>query len=152
MAAVAPVLFPEMKARGAKPGDLVALLYATGAQTETIPPSLVLIIMADQLGRSVGDIYKGAIIPGLVLTGLYMCYIFLTTLIFPKSAPALPAEARSFGEGAEYGPVLAAILLPLALVFWGMILLFQIGDFYETIRDARTVRTRIIEACPRDGR
>jgi len=46
-------------------------------------------------------------------------------MIFPKSAPALPAEARSFGEGAEYGRVLAAILLPLVLVLWGMILLFD---------------------------
>ena len=51
--------------------------------------------MADQLGRSVGDMYKGAIIPGLVLTGLYMGYVFLATMIYPKSAPALPLEART---------------------------------------------------------
>ena len=101
------------------------VIAASGTLAQIIPPSLVLIIMADQLGRSVGDIYKGAIIPGLVLTGLYMVYVFLTTMIFPKSAPALPAEARSFGEGAEYGPVLAAILLPISLVFWGMVLLFH---------------------------
>jgi len=81
--------------------------------------------MADQLGRSVGDIYEGAIIPGLVLTGLYLGYVFLMTLVFPKSAPALPAEARSFGDGAEYSPVLAAIMLPMALVLWGMIALFH---------------------------
>jgi TRAP-type mannitol/chloroaromatic compound transport system permease large subunit len=54
-----------------------------------------------------------------------MTYVFIMTVIFPKSAPALPPEARSFGEGAEYGSVLAAIALPLALVFWGMILLFH---------------------------
>ena len=101
------------------------VIAASGTLAQIIPPSLVLIIMADQLGRSVGDIYKGAIIPGLVLTGLYIGYVFLMTMIFPKSAPALPAEARSFGEGAEYAPVLAAILLPLALVLWGMILLFH---------------------------
>jgi TRAP-type mannitol/chloroaromatic compound transport system permease large subunit len=101
------------------------VIAASGTLAQIIPPSLVLIIMADQLGRSVGDIYEGAIIPGLVLTGLYMGYVFLVTMIFPKSAPALPAEARSFGAGAEYAPVLAAILLPLALVLWGMIALFQ---------------------------
>ena len=101
------------------------VIAASGTLAQIIPPSLVLIIMADQLGRSVGDMYKGAIIPGLVLTGLYMGYVFLVTMIFPKSAPALPAEARSFGEGAEYSPVLAAIMLPLALVFWGMIVLFR---------------------------
>jgi TRAP-type mannitol/chloroaromatic compound transport system permease large subunit len=101
------------------------VIAASGTLAQIIPPSLVLIIMADQLGRSVGDIYKGAIIPGLVLTGLYMSYVFLVTMIFPKSAPALPAEARSFGEGAEYSPVLAAILLPLGLVLWGMIVLFH---------------------------
>ena len=79
------------------------VIAASGTLAQIIPPSLVLIIMADQLGRSVGDIYKGAIIPGLVLTGLYLGYVFLMTMIFPKSAPALPAEARSFGAGAEYG-------------------------------------------------
>ncbi len=101
------------------------VITASGTLAQIIPPSLVLIIMADQLGRSVGDMYKGAIIPGLVLTGLYLGYVFLATMIFPKSAPALPPEARSFGVGAEYSPVIAAILLPMALVLWGMILLFD---------------------------
>src|SRR5882724_275886 len=70
------------------------VIAASGTLAQIIPPSLVLIIMADQLGRSVGDMYKGAIVPGLVLTGLYMVYVFLATMIFPKSAPALPPEAR----------------------------------------------------------
>ena len=101
------------------------VIAASGTLAQIIPPSLVLIVMADQLGRSVGDMYKGAIIPGLVLTGLYLGYVFLSTIIFPKSAPALPPEARSFGEGADYGRVLTAIMLPLVLVLWGMILLFH---------------------------
>jgi TRAP-type mannitol/chloroaromatic compound transport system permease large subunit len=101
------------------------VIAASGTLAQIIPPSLVLIVMADQLGRSVGDMYKGAIIPGLVLTGLYLGYVFLSTVVFPKSAPALPPEARSFGEGADYGPVLTAIMLPLVLVLWGMILLFH---------------------------
>jgi tripartite ATP-independent transporter DctM subunit len=67
MAAVAPALFPEMKARGAKPGDLVALLAATGAQTETIPPSIVLITIGSVTGVSIAALFTGGLVPGLVL-------------------------------------------------------------------------------------
>jgi tripartite ATP-independent transporter DctM subunit len=67
MAAVAPVLFPEMKARGAKPGDLVALLAATGAQTETVPPSLVLITIGSVTGVSISALFTGGLLPGVVL-------------------------------------------------------------------------------------
>ncbi len=67
MAAVAPVLFPEMKKRGAKPGDLVALLSATGAQTETIPPSLVLITIGSVTGVSIAALFTGGLLPGVVL-------------------------------------------------------------------------------------
>lgn len=72
MAAVAPVLFPEMKARGAKPGDLAALLSATGAQTETIPPSLVLITIGSVTGVSIAALFTGGLIPAVVL-GLALC-------------------------------------------------------------------------------
>jgi tripartite ATP-independent transporter DctM subunit len=67
MAAVAPVLFPEMKLRGAKSGDLVALLAATGAQTETIPPSLVLITIGSVTGVSISALFTGGLLPGVVL-------------------------------------------------------------------------------------
>jgi len=67
MAAVAPALFPEMRKRGAKPGDLVALLSATGAQTETIPPSLVLITIGSVTGVSIAALFTGGLLPGLVL-------------------------------------------------------------------------------------
>ncbi len=67
MAAVAPVLFPEMRARGARPGDLVALLAATGAQTETIPPSLVLITIGSVTGVSISALFTGGLLPGVVL-------------------------------------------------------------------------------------
>ena len=67
MAAVAAVLFPEMKQRGAKPGDLVALLAATGAQTETIPPSLVLITIGSVTGVSISALFTGGLLPGVVL-------------------------------------------------------------------------------------
>src|SRR4051794_2806248 len=74
MAAVAPVLFPEMKERGAKPGDLVALLSATGAQTETIPPSLVLITIGSVTGVSIAALFTGGLLPGLVLAVL-LCLV-----------------------------------------------------------------------------
>ena len=67
MAAVAPVLFPEMKQRGARPGDLVALLASTGAQTETIPPSLVLITIGSVTGVSISALFTGGLLPGAVL-------------------------------------------------------------------------------------
>ncbi|MGJ7504015.1 MULTISPECIES: TRAP transporter large permease [unclassified Variovorax] len=72
MAAIAPVLFPEMKKRGAKPGDLVALLSATGAQTETIPPSLVLITIGSVTGVSIAALFTGGLLPGVVL-GVALC-------------------------------------------------------------------------------
>jgi len=72
MAAIAPVLFPEMKARGAKPGDLVALLATTGAQTETIPPSIVLITIGSVTGVSIASLFTGGMLPGVVL-GLALC-------------------------------------------------------------------------------
>lgn len=67
MAAVAPALFPEMKARGARPGEMVALLAATGAQTETIPPSIVLITIGSVTGVSIAALFNGGLLPGLVL-------------------------------------------------------------------------------------
>jgi tripartite ATP-independent transporter DctM subunit len=74
MAAVAPVLFPEMKERGAKPGDLVALLSATGAQTETIPPSIVLITIGSVTGVSITALFTGGMLPGVVLA-IALCLI-----------------------------------------------------------------------------
>jgi hypothetical protein len=67
MAAIAPVLFPEMKKRGAKPGDLVALLSATGAQTETIPPSIVLITIGSVTGVSIAALFTGGLLPAVVV-------------------------------------------------------------------------------------
>ena len=74
------------------------VIAASGTLAQIIPPSLVLIVMADQLGKSVGDMYEGAFIPGIVLAGLYAAYIFLITLLFPKATPGLPKEAVGFLE------------------------------------------------------
>ena len=75
------------------------VIAASGTLAQIIPPSLVLIVLADQLGRSVGDMYKGAMVPGLVLTGLYMLYVFVISIIRPNWVPALPPEARTLGHG-----------------------------------------------------
>ncbi len=74
------------------------VIAASGTLAQIIPPSLVLIVMADQLGRSVGDMYEGAFIPGITLAGLYAGYTFLVTMLFPKATPGLPAEAVGFRE------------------------------------------------------
>ncbi|WP_319243099.1 TRAP transporter large permease subunit [uncultured Propionivibrio sp.] len=74
------------------------VIAASGTLAQIIPPSLVLIVMADQLGKSVGDMYKGAFVPGLTLAGLYVGYIILVSFIRPKWVPALPPEARIFRE------------------------------------------------------
>ena len=87
------------------------VIAASGTLAQIIPPSLVLIVLADQLGRSVGDMYEGAIIPGLVLTGLYVGYVLLMTIIYPKSAPALPLEARTIRE-ADGSSGMLSLLAP----------------------------------------
>src|SRR3981189_3172926 len=74
------------------------VIAASGTLAQIIPPSLVLIVVADQLGRSVGDMYEGAFLPGLMLAGLYAGYIVLVTLLFPKAAPGLPVEAMQYRE------------------------------------------------------
>ena len=91
------------------------IIAASGRLAQVIPPSLVLIVMADQLGRSVGDMYAGALIPGLVLTALYSGYIFMITMVFPKRAPALPIEARTFREPSGRSGVIS-LLVVLAMV------------------------------------
>lgn len=75
------------------------VIAASGTLAQIIPPSLVLIVLADQLGRSVGDMYAGAMIPALVLTGCYALYILIMSIVKPKSMPALPPEARTLGSG-----------------------------------------------------
>ena len=85
------------------------VIAASGTLAQIIPPSLVLIVLADQLGRSVGDMYAGALIPGLVLTGLYMLYVLIMSIVKPDSMPALPKEARSLGSGVT--SLLIALLI-----------------------------------------
>ncbi|QEZ47564.1 TRAP transporter large permease [Cupriavidus oxalaticus] len=96
------------------------VIAASGTLAQIIPPSLVLIVLADQLGRSVGDMYKGAFVPGLVLTGLYMLYVLLVTLIKPAAAPALPLEARTFREPSGKSGAASVLVLTALSVAVGV--------------------------------
>jgi tripartite ATP-independent transporter DctM subunit len=93
------------------------VIAASGTLAQIIPPSLVLIVMADQLGRSVGDMYAGAMIPGLILSALYAGYVFIISMMFPKMAPALPLEARSLKGLQLIIRVLVSLVPPLVLIF-----------------------------------
>jgi len=94
------------------------VIAASGTLAQIIPPSLVLIVMADQLGRSVGDMYEGAFIPGIVLAGLYALYIFIVTVLYPKATPGLPTEAVGFREpGGSRGLTSLAVLTVVSGMF-----------------------------------
>lgn len=93
------------------------VIAASGTLSQIIPPSLVLIILADQLGRSIGDMYRGAMLPGFLLAGAYILYIVVMSVLKPSSAPALPEEARAFREpnGSRGGRSLLVLMLVSAL-------------------------------------
>jgi len=93
------------------------IIAASGTLAQIIPPSLVLIVLADQLGRSVGDMYEGAIFPGLVLTSLYLLYVFGRVFFAPHTAPALPPEARTLRGWKLFSRVIFVLIPPLALIF-----------------------------------
>ncbi|HJV50735.1 MAG TPA: TRAP transporter large permease subunit, partial [Noviherbaspirillum sp.] len=91
------------------------VIAASGTLAQIIPPSLVLIVMADQLGRSVGDMYKAAFVPGLLLTAMYAGYVLALSIFKPAAVPALPPEARNLREpNGKSGVVSLLALLILA--------------------------------------
>ena len=92
------------------------VIAASGTLAQIIPPSLVLIILADQLGRSVGDMYKGAFVPGFMLVGFYMLFIFLLAFFKPNMVPALPPEARSLKEKDGSSGLRSLLVLTLLCV------------------------------------
>jgi TRAP-type mannitol/chloroaromatic compound transport system permease large subunit len=92
------------------------VIAASGTLAQIIPPSLVLIVMADQLGRSVGDMYQGALVPGLVLTSMYVGYVALVAIFRPSHVPAMPPEARTLSEPDGASGLRSLALLTLAAV------------------------------------
>jgi tripartite ATP-independent transporter DctM subunit len=93
------------------------VIAASGTLAQIVPPSLVLIVLADQLGASVGAMYKGALVPGLALVGLYLAYVFAVTVFRPQRAPAMPAAARALHGSALLLRVLTTLVPPLLLIF-----------------------------------
>jgi TRAP-type mannitol/chloroaromatic compound transport system permease large subunit len=92
------ISLPVMLRYGYDQKIAAGVIAASGTLAQIIPPSLVLIVMADQLGRSVGDMYQAAFIPGLLLTALYAGYIFFVSILRPNALPALPPEARNLRQ------------------------------------------------------
>ncbi len=92
------ISLPVMLRYGYNRSIATGAITASGTLAQAIPPSLVLIVLADQLGRSVGDMYSGALIPGLLLVGLYLLFIVAVAIVKPDWVPALPPEALVFKE------------------------------------------------------
>src|SRR4051812_25027042 len=128
------------------------VIAASGTLAQIIPPSLVLIVLADQLGRSVGDMYKGAFIPGFALTGLYASYVVGCAIFKPAWAPALPLEARTIREdngktGLPSLVVLTAISAGLAFTMgenWARIVSWYTDGRVTT---AATDETIVVSLC-----
>ncbi|WGS17340.1 MULTISPECIES: TRAP transporter large permease subunit [unclassified Bradyrhizobium] len=129
MAAVAPVLFPEMKQRGAKPGDLVALLAATGAQTETIPPSLVLITIGSVTGVSISALFTGGLLPGVVLA------ITLSALVWWRYR----GEDLSHVQRAKAGEIRRAFVFALPALALPFVIRYAVVEGIATATEVSTI-------------
>ena len=91
-------------------------ICASGTLGQIVPPSIILIILGDVLGLPVGDLFKAAVMPGVVLIGLYIAYILIMTRFKPETAPAMPQEDENASRGKEIRDALLAIIPPLALI------------------------------------
>ncbi|WP_282603231.1 TRAP transporter large permease subunit [Paracoccus sp. PARArs4] len=105
------ISLPIMMRYGYDKRVATGVITASGTLAQIIPPSLVLIVLADQLGRSVGDMYRAAMLPALALVAIYMIYVLVLTILRPKAMPALPPEARQLGSGgwSLLGAILASV-------------------------------------------
>ncbi len=94
----------------------VGIISATGTLGQIIPPSVVLVVLADQLGISVGDLFVGSLVPGLMLAGLYAVYVGVVAAVKPEAAPALPLEERDIPLGELLHQVALVMVPPLVLI------------------------------------
>ncbi|MFL6798368.1 MAG: TRAP transporter large permease subunit [Xanthobacteraceae bacterium] len=99
------------------------VIAASGTLAQIIPPSLVLIVMADQLGRSVGDMYEGAFLPGIMLTGLYAAYVLGVAIVLPTRVPGLPEDAIGFREAHGQRGLTSLAILTLVSAASGVFLM-----------------------------
>ncbi|MCA9921046.1 MAG: TRAP transporter large permease subunit [Anaerolineales bacterium] len=93
------------------------IIVAAGTMAQLLPPSLVLVVLSDQVGISVGDLFLGALIPGLILAGLYALYVVAVAIFRPESAPALPPEARTLHGAALVRKAMVSVVPPIILIF-----------------------------------
>lgn len=110
------ISLPVMLRYGYDKKIATGVIAASGTLAQIIPPSLVLIVMADQLGRSVGDMYQAAFLPGLMLTAMYAGYVLIISFIKPKWVPALPVEARNLRQPDGKSGVLSLFVLIVGTV------------------------------------
>jgi tripartite ATP-independent transporter DctM subunit len=110
------ISLPVMLRNGYKEGIALGTIAAAGTLGQIIPPSIVLIVLGDQMGVPVGDLFRAALIPGLALTGLYAVYIAVFAFLRPEAAPALPPEMRAGGAGELALRVLKSLVPPVALI------------------------------------
>ena len=137
MAAVAPALFPEMRKRGAKPGDLVALLSATGAQTETIPPSLVLITIGSATGVSIAALFTGGLLPGVVV-GATLAALVWWRYRHEDLSGVRRATKREIGKSLLHAiPALALPVVIRAAVVEGVATATEVSTIGIALRRAR---------------
>ena len=116
MAAIAPPLFPEMRARGADPGELVALLAATGAQTETVPPSIVLITVGSVTGVSIASLFTGGILPSLIMGCFLASVVWWRTGKRAAASDAPPAKIYAWSDTwRTLGVAAPALVLPFII-------------------------------------
>jgi len=110
------ISLPVMLRNNYSPALAAGVIAASGTLGQIIPPSVVLVVLADQLGISVGDLFIGALLPGLSLAGLYMVYVMIAAAVRPEAAPALPAEQRTLAGAALGRRVLLVMVPPLLLI------------------------------------
>jgi len=111
------ISLPVMLRYGYNPRIATGVIAASGTITQLIPPSLVLVILADQLGKSVGDMYAGAIGPSIIQVLLFCLFIFMVSVIKPEYVPALPKEARPPINWKLFKRILWGIVPSLVLIF-----------------------------------
>jgi TRAP-type mannitol/chloroaromatic compound transport system permease large subunit len=116
------------------------VIAASGTLAQIIPPSLVLIVLADQLGKSVGDMYAGAFIPGFCLTGLYLLYVMGSTTLRPNLAPALPLEARTLREADGSSGVRSLGLLAVVSIAVG----YAVGSWFLSRRPTASTEELVV--------
>ncbi|MEP6589066.1 MAG: TRAP transporter large permease subunit, partial [Polaromonas sp.] len=128
------------------------VIAASGTLAQVIPPSLVLIVLADQLGRSVGDMYKGAFVPGFMLTGMYVLYVVALAIFKPQWVPALPIEARTFREPSGSSGTPSVLVLTLICVGASYFLGMHMADVHswwtgEVVASVPKDETIVVAMC-----